>query len=63
MTKKLIVTCDATQNHQWNTFLIEMNIISKDWAKSGLKLKLQSDGLDKLLKSATYVKDIHEKFD
>ena len=61
MTKKLIVTCDATQNHQWNTFLIEMNIISKDWARSGLRLKLQSNGLKKLLKSSIYVKDIYEK--
>ena len=36
---------------QWSTLLLELNIVSKNWARFGPKIELQAPSIERILKA------------
>ncbi len=52
MTKKVMIEADDISTKQWNTLLIELNLIVKAW-KPYAKLTMKANGLSKVLSWGT----------
>jgi len=38
---------------QWSTLLLELNLVSKNWARFGPKIELQAPSIERILKAGT----------
>ena len=51
--KQVTLKVSNCSGAQWSTLLLELNIMSKNWARFGPKIKLQAPSIERILNAGT----------
>jgi len=53
MPKQVTLKVSNCSGAQWSTLLLELNIVSKNWARFGPKIELQAPSIKRILDQGT----------
>jgi len=53
MSKQVTLKVSNCSMAQWSTLLLELNLVSKHWARFGPRIKLQAPSIERILSQGT----------
>jgi len=52
-TKTVVLDVEGISQGQWSTFLLELNLIKKEWRSYGVDVKLKANSIKKIIEKGT----------